>query len=327
MSPVWRMPPEWAPHERCIVAWPCRASMWGAHLDAAKAAHAATVAAIARFEPVLLVARPEDQAEAAAACPAAEIVALPLDDSWARDTGPLVLVDGEGGRAGLDPVFNSWGGKFEPYAEDARLATRLCAHLGLERVDASPFVLEGGAISLDGEGSVLTTEECLLNPNRNPHLDRAGVEHELRRWLGVERVVWLPHGLIEDRDTDGHVDNVAMSVRPGVVLAQTTNDRADPNHDRLLRNVEALVDAGYEVVEIDLLPRSMVGSEAVVIPPLNLYLADGAAIVPVVEGPEAEAALDLLGVVLPDREIVGVPGEVLAFGGGGVHCITQQVPR
>jgi agmatine deiminase len=112
-----------------------------------------------------------------------------------------------------------------------------------------------------------------------------------------------------------------------VVLVQTTTDAGDPNHDRLLRNVDALVAAGYEVIEIDLLPRSMVGADSVVVPPLNLYLAQGAAVVPVVDGPEAEAALDLLGVALPDREIVGVPGAVLAFGGGGVHCITQQVPR
>jgi agmatine deiminase len=285
------------------------------------------VAAIARFEPVLLVARPADGAEAATACPDAEVVTLPLDDSWARDTGPIVLVDGEGGRAALDPVFNSWGSKFEPFVDDALLATRLAQCLGLEPIDASPFVLEGGAITVDGDGTVLTTEECLLNPNRNPHLDRAGVEAELRRWLGVDRVVWLPHGLVEDRDTDGHVDNVAMCVRPGVVLVQTTTDAGDPNHDRLLRNVDALVAAGYEVIEIDLLPRSMVGADSVVVPPLNLYLAQGAAVVPVVDGPEAEAALDLLGVALPDREIVGVPGAVLAFGGGGVHCITQQVPR
>ncbi|HYF46740.1 MAG TPA: agmatine deiminase family protein, partial [Acidimicrobiales bacterium] len=231
------MPPEWAPHERCVVAWPCRASMWGDQLDEAKAAHAAVVEAVGRFEPVLLVARPGDGDEAAAACPDAEVVEWPLDDSWARDIGAIVLT-GDGRRAGLDPVFNGWGGKFASYAEDARFAERMCAHLGLERLDASPFVLEGGAITVDGDGSVITTEQCLLNPNRNPGLDRGQIEAELQRWLGVERVVWLPYGLVEDVDTDGHVDNVALCVGPGRVLAQTVADPEDVNHGRLRRNVE-----------------------------------------------------------------------------------------
>jgi len=300
--------------------------MWRGQLDEAKAAHASVVEAIGRFEPVLLAARPGDGDEARTACPTAEVVEWPLDDSWARDIGAIVLT-GDGRRAGLDPVFNGWGGKFHPYDEDARFAERMCAHLGLERIDASPFVLEGGAITVDGDGTVVTTEQCLLNPNRNPDLDRGQIEDELRRWLGVERVVWLPYGLLEDDDTDGHVDNVALCVGPGVVLAQTVADQDDVNHDRLLRNAEVLVDAGYEVLTVDVLPTVEVDGELARVPPLNLYLADGAAIVPVVDGPEAEAALAQVRAALPDREVVGVPGATLAFGGGGVHCITQQVPR
>lgn len=321
------MPPEWAPHERCLVAWPCRSTMWGDQLDEAKAAHAAVVAAISRFEPVLLVANPGAGHEAAAACPDAEVVEWPIDDSWARDIGAIVLTDGDGRRAGLNPVFNAWGEKFHPYDEDAEFARRMCEHLGLERVDAFPFVLEGGAITVDGAGTVITTEQCLLNPNRNPGLDRAGVEAELRRWLGVERVVWLPYGLVEDADTDGHVDNVALCVRPGEVLAQTTTDPDDVNHDRLRENVAVLTAAGYDVTEIDVLPSAVIDGERSVVPPLNLYLANGAAIVPVVDGPEGDAALAAVRRALPEREVVGVPGAVLAHGGGGVHCITQQVPR
>lgn len=320
------MPPEWAPHEACVVAWPCRASMWGDQLGAAKAAHAATVNAIGRFEPVVLVARPGDGAAAGAACPGAEVVEWPLDDSWARDIGAIVLA-GNGRRAGLDPVFNAWGEKFSPYDEDARFARRMCEHFGLDRYDAEPFVLEGGAVTVDGAGTVITTEDCLLNPNRNPGLDRAGIEDGLRTWLGVQRVLWLPFGLVEDDDTDGHVDNVALCIRPGVVLAQTTADGEDPNHDRLRANVEVLADAGYDVVEIDVLPSARVAQTRVVVPPTNLYLADGAAIVPVVPGPAGDAALAAVGAALPDREVVGVPGAALAYGGGGVHCITQQVPE
>ena len=320
------MPPEWAPHERCVVAWPRRATLWGRHIEAAKDTHAAVVNAIGRFEPVLLVAHPGDGDEARDACPDAEVVEWPIDDSWSRDIGCIVLT-GDGRRAGLDPVFNGWGGKFHPFDQDARFATRMCEHLGLERVDASPFVLEGGAITVDGAGTVITTEQCLLNPNRNPGMDRGEIEAELRRWLGVERVVWLPFGLVEDDDTDGHVDNVALCIRPGVVLAQTVADEQDVNHARLRENVDVLVDAGYDVVEVDVLPTVEVDGEIARVPPLNLYLAEGAAIVPVVDGPEGDAALAAVAAALPEREVVGVPGATLAFGGGGVHCITQQVPR
>jgi agmatine deiminase len=300
--------------------------MWHGRLDDAKATHAAVVHAIGRFEPVLLVAHPGDGEEAAAACPDAEVVEWPIDDSWARDIGAIVLTDGHR-RVGLNPVFNSWGEKFLPYDEDARFAERMCEHLGLERLDAFPFVLEGGAITVDGDGTVITTEQCLLNPNRNPSLDRAAIEAELCRWLGVERVVWLRHGLVEDDDTDGHVDNVALCVRPGVVLAQTVADPGDVNHDRLRENVDVLAGAGYEVIEIDVLPTVEIDGVSARVPPLNTYLANGGAIVPVVDGPEGEAALGQLRAALPDREVVGVEASVLAYGGGGIHCITQQVPR
>lgn len=304
--------------------------MWGDHFDAAKDDHAEIARTISRYEPVLLVARPGDGDEAGAACEAGsydiEVGEWGLDDSWARDIGALVVTDGAGRRAGVDFAFNAWGEKFTPYDEDARFAHRMCDHLGLDRYEADHFVLEGGAVTVDGAGAVITTEECLLNPNRNPDLSRDHIEAELEAWLGVERVIWLPFGLVEDDDTDGHVDNVAACVAPGVVVAQTTSDRRNPNYGRLHRNVEVLEAAGYEVRMIDRLPYADVGGETVVVPPTNFYLANGAVIVPVVEGPERDHVLDAAQRALPDREVVGVPGEVLAFGGGGVHCITQQVP-
>jgi agmatine deiminase len=204
---------------------------------------------------------------------------------------------------------------------------RMCEALGIERIDASPFVLEGGAISVDGEGALVTTEECLLNPNRNPTLSRDDIEQELRGRLGVERIVWLPHGILEDDDTDGHVDNVAAFVGPGRVVAQTTADRDDPNYERLRRNVAVLRHAGLDVVELDVLPAAIVEGERVVVPPLNAYLANGLVVVPVVDGEPADRSLAIWREVFPDREVVGVPGVTLAYGGGGVHCITQQVPR
>jgi agmatine deiminase len=327
---TWRMPAEWTAHERCVMAWPARGEMWRAQLAAGKDEYATVARAIARTEPVLMVAPPGAGAEAAAPCgdENIDVVEWPIDDSWTRDMGAIVVRDGDA-RAAVDFVFNSWGEKFVPYEEDARFAQRMCDALHLERIDAAPFVLEGGAITVDGEGTLVTTEQCLLNPNRNPTMTRADIEAHLRDRLGVARVVWLPHGILEDDDTDGHVDNVAAFVAPGRVIAQTTSDRDDPNHDRLRKNVDVLTAAGLDVIELDVLARTSVDGEPVVVPPLNAYLANDAVIVPVVDTGDAAAkrALDIWRDVFPDREIVGVPGATLAYGGGGVHCITQQVPR
>jgi agmatine deiminase len=325
------MPAEWTAHERCVMAWPARTAMWKSQLATAKQEYAGVARAIARTEPVLMVAPPGagDDARAVCAGDDVEVVEWPIDDSWTRDMGAIVVKDGDD-RAAVDFVFNSWGEKFLPYAEDARFATRMCDALHLTRIDAAPFVLEGGAVSVDGEGTLVTTEQCLMNPNRNPSMTRADIEHHLRAHLGVETIVWLPHGILEDDDTDGHVDNVAAFVAPGRVIAQTTDDRDDPNHDRLQRNVDVLKAAGLDVIELDVLARTTVAGEAVVVPPLNAYLANGAVIVPVVESAprgSSTRALDIWRAVYPDREIVGVAGETLAYGGGGVHCITQQVPR
>lgn len=322
------MPGECAPHERCVMAWPARASMWGAQFAAAKADYAQVARVIARTEAVLMVANPGAGTEAAAACatPNIEVVEWPIDDSWTRDMGAVIVSNGTH-RSGVDFVFNSWGEKFLPYDEDARFAERMCDALGIPRIDASPFVLEGGSVTVDGTGTLVTTEQCLLNPNRNPELSRAEIERELRRWLGVERIVWLPNGILEDDDTDGHVDNVAAFVGPGRAVAQTTADRDDPNYDRLRRNVAVLLHAGIDVVELDVLSAATVDGTRVVVPPLNAYIADGTVVVPVLDGEAARRSLAVWHEALPDREIVGVPGATLAYGGGGVHCITQQVPR
>jgi agmatine deiminase len=327
------MPPEWARHERCVMAWPCRVSVWGTHLDAAKREYAAVARAVAAFEPVLLVARPGDGDEARRATDGAaiEVVEWPLDDSWTRDVGAIVVTDRARGdrRAGVRFRFNAWGEKFDPYAHDAEFAARMCEWVGIDGYDARPFVLEGGSITVDGAGTLITTEQCLLDPNRNPDLSRRVIEERLRSWLGVERIVWLPFGLVEDWDTDGHVDNVAAFVAPNTVVAQRTTDVDNPNYERLRRNVEVLHEAGLHVRELDVLPYATIdeGATSVVVPPTNFYQANGALIVPVVaDSEDAARALAALRAAVPDREVVGVPGVELAYGGGGVHCITQQVP-
>jgi agmatine deiminase len=325
------MPAEWAPHERTLVAWPAREPLWGPLDEPARDAYAATVRAIARFELVTIVANTGAGAEAAAALAGVErveVVEEPLDDSWVRDTGPIGLTDRAGRRRAVDFDFNGWGGKYEPFDADAALGARLCARFGFERYGA-PFVLEGGAISVDGAGTLVTTEQCLLHPNRNPSMSRADVERGLRDWLGVERIVWLENGLVEDRDTDGHVDNVCAFVAPGLALVQGTRDRHSADAPILADARRRLDAAGIETVVIDVLPIVDTGDRAVAVPPLNLYQCNGGGVViPVADGDAAASAgaVDAVASALPDREVVAVPGRTLAFGGGGVHCITQQVP-
>jgi agmatine deiminase len=322
------MPAEWAPHERTLMAWPGRSDMWGLEFSRAKADYAQIANAIAAFEPVLMAADPAQEAEARRACGAGvEVVPIPIDDSWARDSGPIFVVDDVTARhrVGVDFAFNAWGEKFHPYDRDAAFAERVLELLGEERSESS-LVLEGGSIAVDGEGTLLTTEQCLLHPSRNPSLSAADIEDALRRHLGVERIVWLGQGLVEDHDTDGHVDNVAAFVAPGHVLLQTVADEGNPNWPAAQENLERLRAAGLEVSELPLLPYVEHDGPPTVVPYTNFYLCNGGVIVPVC-GAETDAEQrQRLGGLFPGREVVGVPGRTLALGGGGVHCITQQVP-
>lgn len=326
-----RMPAEWAPHERTLIAWPAREEAWrGTTIEEAREAHVQTVAAVAAFEPVTLVVDPAHAADARRRVPAenVEVVELPLDDSWLRDSGPIVVTGINGARAGIDFRFNAWGEAFTPYDNDAAVAQRLLAHLGIERF-GSPLVLEGGSVAVDGEGALLTTEQCLLNPNRNALLERPEIEEELRLQLGAERIVWLGQGLVEDADTDGHVDNVAAFVAPGRVLLQTVEEHDDPNWANAAENRRRLSDAGLDVIDLALLPRTRrEDGDVVAIPYMNFYLCNGGAVVPLaqLDHDMDDEALTKLRALLPGREVVGVPGRTLALGGGGVHCITQQIP-
>jgi len=321
------MPAEWAPHERTIMCWPARESLWQERFAQIQADHAEIANAIAAFEPVLMAADPRHAAEARRLCgDGVEVVELPLDDSWARDSGPIFVVGDGGERTGVHFGFNGWGEKFAPYGDDARFGARVLGALGEEKRDATHLVLEGGSIAVDGEGTLITTEQCLLEEHRNPGLAREEIEAELRAQLGAERVVWLGLGLVEDYHTDGHVDNVCAFVSPGRVVLQTVADEANPNHAPGQDNLRRLRAAGLDVVELPWLPYVEDEEPPVVVPYTNFYLCNGGLIVPTRgEGTDAEA-LALLASLYPGREAVAVPGETLALGGGGVHCITQQVP-
>jgi agmatine deiminase len=319
------MPAEWAPHQACLMQWPTRAELWEGLLDDAKRDYATVARAIAGFEPVIMVADPSQAGEARDHCGAGiEILPAPIDDSWMRDNGPIFVADPQGRLALVHFRFNGWGGRFQPYDRDAEVPAALAAHLGIRRY-AAPFVLEGGSFFVDGEGTLLTTEQCLLNPNRNPALSRADIERGLRDFLGAEVVVWLGLGHSADRDTDGHVDGVAQYVRPGTVMIHAPGGRTDPDHDRGRDNVRLAAGATdargrrLEVIELDC------GSPGG-ISYLNCYLPNGGVVVPVAGSPEDDVALAQIAAAFGDREIVPVPGRVLNEGGGGPHCITQQVP-
>ena len=331
------MPAEWAPHDRCWMAWPCRASLWGAGLERARDAYAAVAQAVSAFEPVTMLANAGDLADAAARCgTAVEMVEMPLDDSWMRDSGPSFVIDGKGGLAGVDWHFNAWGDKFLPYDQDALTARRVLEQVGVQRYGA-PLVLEGGSIHVDGEGTLLTSEECLLNPNRNPDLDRGQIEALLREYLGVKAFVWLGQGLDKD-DTDGHVDNIACFVRPGVVMAVTCDDPADPNHAILSENLARLKKAkdargrDIEVIELPLPRESRYldgpeGKQRLALSYVNYYIANGGVVMPSFGDANDSQALEIVAKAFPERKVSHVPVLPVLAGGGGIHCITQQQPR
>ncbi|MGF6231619.1 agmatine deiminase [Inquilinus ginsengisoli] len=327
------MPAEWEPHSRCWMAWPCRDEVWGEQMDAARTAYADVARAIADFEPVTLVCNPSDVAEASLTLgngTAIDVVSMEIDDSWLRDSGPTFLLDRNGHLAGAHWRFNAWGQKYQPYSRDAVVAKRILKHVGARRFRA-PFVLEGGAIHVDGEGTVLTTEQCLLNPNRNPDITKAQVEQNLRDWLGISTVIWLPEG-IEDDETDGHVDEIACFVRPGVVLALSTDDKSDGNFDTLQTNLDILRSAKdakgrpLQVIEVPQPARQEHNGKRLSLSYVNFYIANGGVVMPAFDVAEDERAFRIIRDAFPNRRVVQVHARDIFLGGGGIHCITQQQP-
>lgn len=332
-APARRMPAEWEPHAATLMAWPTRRALWGPTWEAAQAEYAGVANAIAAYEPVVMVVTPEGAAHARRRLTrGVELLEAPIDDSWLRDSGPIVVRDEDGARVGVHFTFNSWGGKYVPFDRDAAVAGPILEHLGIPR-ERSGMVLEGGAITVDGEGTLITTEQCLLHPNRNPGMSREQIEDELRARLGAEAIIWLPYGQADDQDTDGHVDGVATYVSPGVVLAQTAPDPAHPDHERMRANLEVLHSArdargrALEVIELPAYSAAEVNGTALSVPYVNLYIANGAVIVPLGLHPSDDEALATIAAAFPGRDTIGVPANVIAYGGGGPHCITQQVPE
>ncbi len=327
---MFTMPAEWAPHAKCWMAWPCRAEVWGGQLDETKRAYAGVAQAIARFEPVCMLVPPALEADARDRLGSdIELVPMEIDDSWARDSGPCFLSDGSALRA-LCFRFNAWGGKYWPYDKDAAMGRNIAAHESVEVV-ASELVAEGGGISVDGEGTLLTTASCFPHANRNPDRSREEIEAELKRSLGVEKVIWLP-GNPYETETNGHVDGIAMFAAPGKVIVELPSGEPPEEAAFMRGNIAALegaTDAKGRPLELILLESASTcdsAGEPTYRGYINFYIANGAVIAPA-HGVAADArAREVMEQAFPDREILQLPVAGIEIGGGGIHCITQQQP-
>jgi len=330
------MPGEFAVHERTVLCWPARPEIYEGRLAEAEEAHALVAETIAGFEPVTVIADPADAARARDRLPSAiEVVEIPIDDAWFRDSGPIFVVE-DGVRTATHWRFNGWGGKFSPCDADVEVGGAWARGAG-HSVRAVDMVLEGGSITSNGEGTLATTMQCLLNPSRNPQLGVAEIEAMLARELGADTVMWLPHGLALDRDTDGHVDNVAAFAGPRHLVLQGCDDPNEEDHARLHVNaavarreaerIGAELDTEIAITVVPVLPFAEAGNERIVVPYLNFYVGNGFVLVPTCGHPADDDMVALIASVFPGRRAVALQvGEILAVGGGGIHCITQQVP-
>jgi agmatine deiminase len=350
----FRMPAEYEPHSGCWMLWPERSDNWREGAKPAQAAFAAVAAAIAEGEPVTMGVSAAQFQNARARLPVhIRVIELSSNDAWMRDVGPTFVIDGKGRRRGVDWGFNAWGGLngglYFPWERDQEVAEKVLEIEGDERYQA-PLILEGGSIHVDGQGTCLTTEECLLNPNRNPQLSRGELEEYLRRYLGVTQIIWLGRGTHLD-ETDGHIDELACFTSPGNVLLNWTEDHRDPQYEisldafqRLRRAKDArgrsltihkihqpgpLAMSAAEAAGVDArmgsLPRRagdrMPGSY------VNFYVANRCVVMPMFDKRYDPAAMRTLKRLFPRRRVIGVPTREILLGGGNIHCITQQVPR
>ena len=349
----YRMPGEFEPHRGCWMAWPERPDNWRRAAEPAQEAFAAVAEAIHVSEPVTVaVSDAEYERCRSVLSPSIRVVEISTDDAWMRDIGPTFMVDGAGGSRGVDWRFNAWGGLdgglYRPWDRDDRAAQKV---LEIERLDRyrAPIVLEGGAIHVDGEGTVMASEECLLNPNRNPQLSKQQIEATLFDYLGAERMIWLGRGVDSD-ETDGHIDNLACFVRPGVVLLTWTDDSGDPQHaisrdalerldgatDARGRTLEVLripspgpmVASAEEAEGVDAVPgsRPRRAGDRLAASYVNFYPGTTRVVFPRLDERFDDHAEQVLQSCFPDREVVGIPAREVLLGGGNIHCITQQVP-
>jgi len=350
----FRMPGEFEPHDGCWILWPERTSNWRLGAKPAQAAFAAVATAIATSEPVTVAASARQFVHARAMLPdAIRVIEMSSDDAWMRDVGPTFVVNKRRELRGVDWHFNAWGGLngglYFPWDQDDLVARKVVEIEGCARYRA-PFVLEGGAIHVDGEGTLITTEECLLDPNRNPQLDKGDLEILLHEYLGVTSIVWLDKGVAND-ETNGHVDNLCCFARPGEIVLTWTDDKRDPQYKISLDAYERLMDsrdahgrrfkihkliqpgplyrtkeeARHVDAEDGVKPRR--AGERLAASYVNFYIANSAIVMPLLDSKRDKRAMRQLQGIFPERHVIGVQSREILLGGGNVHCITQQVPR
>jgi len=347
------MPAESEPHAGCWMLWPERPDNWREAAQPAQAAFTVIAAAIARFEPVSVGVSAVHFDHARARLPAAvRVVEMSHDDCWMRDVGPTFVVNRGGEVRGVHWRFNAWGGLagglYFPWDQDERVARKVLEIEGCAGYRPD-FINEGGAVHVDGEGTALVTEQCLLNPNRNPHLDRAAIEERLRAHLGVRTVIWLGRGVVND-ETDGHVDELACFVRPGEVALSFPDNRRDPQHAvsrDAWERLHAARDARGRRFKVHKLPmpgplrmtareaagvqaregsKARLAGERLAGSYANFYPANGGLVMPLLDPRTDRRAAACLRRLFPGRTVVGVPAREILLGGGNIHCLTQQVP-
>ncbi|WP_405020577.1 agmatine deiminase family protein [Kitasatospora sp. NBC_00070] len=333
-APTFAMPAESRPHTRTFMAWPASEQVWGDQLPAVRGDIAQVAQAVARFEPVVLMARPEQSAQARHLCGSSvEVIDLAVDDLWARDTGPT-FVTAPGALAGVDLNFNGWGNK-QPHADDSQVARALLERYSIRRVQA-PITGEGGGIEVDGEGTLMATESSWVNANRNPGRSRDQIEATMKELFGVRKVIWFA-GVAGQDITDCHIDALARFAEPGVVVIHRPGPDAPPDiwsraSDQALEVLRDATDAQgrklrvVELVEPDLSQLPDPGKDFLATY-LNYYVVNGGVIMPRF-GDQAsdDRAAKLLGELHPGRQVVPVGINAIAAGGGGIHCSTQQQP-
>ena len=351
----FRMPAEWEAHQQTWMVWPQRPDNWRLGAKPAQAAFTAVAKAIAEFEPVSVCVSAEqyENASARLAHHNIRVLEVTTDDAWVRDTGPTFVTNATGEVRGVDWTFNAWGGfdggLYWPWQRDDQVARKILQVEGCARYRTEGFVLEGGSIHVDGEGTLITTEECLLNRNRNPQLCREEIELILNAHLAIDKVIWLPDGLFND-ETDGHVDNFCCYVRPGEVLLAWTDDVNDPNYPRCQAAMAVLQNArdaqGRELVVhkmpipgplqatveecagVDMVEGSQPRDPSIRLAGsyVNFLIVNGGIIAPKFDDPKDAEAEAILQRLFPQHRVVMVPGREILLGGGNIHCITQQQP-
>jgi len=349
----FKMPGEFAPHSGCWMVWPERTDNWRLGGKPAQAVFAEVAAAIQESEPVTVAVSHDQYANARVMLrPDIRLVEMSSNDSWMRDIGPSFVVNNQGEKRAVDWEFNSWGGLYNglyfPWDLDDAVASKVAEIEGSDRYRA-PIVLEGGSIHIDGEGTLITTEECLLSPGRNPDLDKQQIEQTLKDYLGVEKVIWIKRGVYMD-ETTGHVDNLIHYCKPGVVALTWTDDQNDPQYEisneafeflskeqdakgRLLEVVKIhqpgpLFLTKDEAEGVDLSESGMSREEGDRLAGsyCNFYIGNSRVVMPLLDERYDQQALDALQKIYPDKEVVGIQAREILLGGGNIHCITQQVP-